>query len=288
MKQSKKELTQQWLENHHAEKWLRCIHCGAPLQLEQYALICQNGHRFDGAKQGYYYLTTKQLIATKYDQALFDARRYVITQTPFYRALHTFLVDYVRQHQPTIVLDAGSGEGSHLAYIEDKAEYALTAIGIDLSKDGIQLATAYNGKQLSLVGDLAHMPIGDSQVDLILSILSPANYQEFNRLLSASGKVLKVVPNTDYLIEIRQALQPYHESPMEMYDNTQVIEVFQKAYPKCQIMRVYDHVSLDKKAKQMLVAMTPLAWQLSDEERQLVVEVLPDKMTLDVSVLMSE
>ncbi|MBS4456229.1 putative RNA methyltransferase [Tuanshanicoccus lijuaniae] len=288
MKQSKKERTQQWLQDHHAEQWLRCIHCDAPLHFESYSLHCDNGHRFDGAKQGYYYLTTKQLLATKYDHALFEARRYVITKTGFYRTLHEVLIDFVNQYQPSVILDAGSGEGSHLAAITAAVKYGLTAIGVDLAKDGIQLSTTYNGSLLSLVSDLAYMPIADGQVNLILSILSPANYQEFNRILAPGGKVLKVVPNADYLVEIRQALQPYHDNPVEIYDNTQVIDVFQKAYPNSHIIRVHDDVRMDKQAKQMLVAMTPLAWQLSQAERQQVVEALPETITLDVSVLMNE
>ena len=42
-----------------------------------------------------------------------------------------------------------------------------------------------------------------NEFDVILNILSPANYAEFTRLLKPDGLFVKVVPENDYLKELR-------------------------------------------------------------------------------------
>src|SRR5690606_40580058 len=54
-----------------------------------------------------------------------------------------------------------------------------------------------------IVADLANLPIATTSIDYILNILSPSNYAEFDRLLKKEGKLIKVIPNSDYLKELR-------------------------------------------------------------------------------------
>lgn len=56
------------------------------------------------------------------------------------------------------------------------------------------------------VADLANLPIADQSVAVIMNILSPANYQEFKRVLVDDGLIIKVVPRSDYLAELREAI----------------------------------------------------------------------------------
>ncbi|RBO11051.1 methyltransferase domain-containing protein, partial [Pantoea sp. 3_1284] len=78
-------------------------------------------------------------------------------------------------------------------------------IGIDLAKEGIAAASKAYPDIIWSVADLAAMPFADAQVDAILNILSPANYAEFSRLLKPGGVVMKVVPESGYLLELREA-----------------------------------------------------------------------------------
>lgn len=287
-KLSKKEYAQQWLKQHSVEQWSQCIHCGQSLRLGNYSLYCNNGHQFDSAKQGYYYLTTKQLTATKYDKHLFNARRSIIMNSPFYDALHQYLKNFFDTLTDGIVIDAGSGEGSHLAKIIDKKTSLITALAFDLSKEGIQLSTQYNSTIFSAVSDLANLPIKNQMVDIILSILSPANYQEFQRILKPTGKVIKIIPNNDYLKEIREGLSIYGINDKQEYDNQQVIAVFAKNFPKFQAHRIVERVDLNDLQKAYVLEMTPLAWNLSIEQRKHLLAYLSNKITLDVTILVSQ
>lgn len=289
MKLSKKQLTEQWLTEHPVEQWGSCIHCGAELMSENDSLICKNNHRFDGAKQGYYFLTKRKLAATKYDRELFEARRNIIMETDLYKKLHERLIEIIEQvnETPRVIVDAGCGEGSHLAIISQRTESKITLLGVDLSKEGIQLATDYNGLLFPMIGDLSNLPIRDHSCDILLSILSPANYQEFNRILSTEGLLIKVIPNQNYLREIRDGLQEFGLIDPHEYDNTQVLEVFEKHYPEHRQINITDQVALSFEHKMQLLKMTPLAWDLDSVKRVQLAEQMPNTISLDLTILIS-
>ncbi len=98
------------------------------------------------------------------------------------------------------------GEGSHLQRIIEGSNIPATGIGLDISKDGILLASKRYENSIWIVGDLAKSPFGDQSFHIILNILSPSNYKEFKRLLVQDGLVIKVVPRPDYLKELREVL----------------------------------------------------------------------------------
>lgn len=291
---NKWERTNHWFRQH-PQIVLQCIHCQTPLTLNDKQLSCSNGHQFDAAKQGYFFLATKSM-ATKYDQILFEARRQIILESPLYRSLHvkiTEVMDHLSKQMktPLSILDAGSGEGSHLYALARKATSQPAYVGVDLSKAGVQLATDYNGHLLSLVADLTHLPFADKQFDLILSILSPANYGEFDRLLKDDGLLLKIVPNAGYLSEIRQIMIEKGHIKDESYRNEDVVNSFNSHYPEAVSQQIRETVLLSAKQMAQLLRMTPLTWKLSDKEREALLAEMIEKdqltMTLDVTLLMS-
>ena len=154
---------------------------------------------------------------------------------------------------------------------------------MDLARAGIALATDFNGQQLNLVGDLAQLPISDQTIDGLLSILSPSNYQEFDRVLAPGGRVFKVIPNAGYLAEIRKALG--QETVKQTYDNQATRQVFESRYRHHQAYLVKEKRLLTPQAKTDLVAMTPLTWHLDASQASQLVESLPDEFLLDLTVL---
>ena len=283
---NKKDRTVHWLNTHQAVN-LSCIHCQEGLNLEENSLVCVNGHRFDMAKQGYFFMA-KKASNTKYDSSLFNSRREIILNTKLYQPLHEYIGQYLREHhgKDISMIDAGSGEGSHLWQISRQVkenEYSL--IGIDLAKSAIQAATDYNGHMLSMIADLAELPVADQQIDIVFSIFSPSNYSEFDRILKPSGELIKIIPNSGYLQEIRQALMDMEIGNIHPYSNEDVIEVFKTHYPDAKMKEIKATQKLTRSQLEDLVVMTPLTWQLSDEERQTLLTKLDGFITLDVPVL---
>ena len=287
---SKKDRTQDWLQAHLGHLSLRCHHCHQALRLEGYSLVCPQGHRVDSHKQGTYFLSNKS-VDDHYDRQLFQARRRFIQESAYYAPLQDLLNQLVSDHQASLgqsdlpyrILDAGSGEGSHLAWLLDQDSNHRIGLGVDLARAGIALATDFNGQQLNLVGDLAQLPIGDQTIDGLLSILSPSNYQEFDRVLAPGGRVFKVIPNAGYLAEIRRALG--QETVKQTYDNQATRQAFESHYRHHQTYLVQEKRLLTDQAKADLVSMTPLTWHLDASQASQLVESLPDEFLLDVAVL---
>lgn len=113
-------------------------------------------------------------------------------------------------------------------------------IGIDISKQGIQFASKNDEATMWLAGDIAHLPLKDNSVDIILNILSPANYEEFGCVLKSDGLVIKTVPGKEYLIEIRKAYSK------KEHNNSNVIELFKINNHLMREIKVFDRKQFNK------------------------------------------
>jgi 23S rRNA (guanine745-N1)-methyltransferase len=123
---------------------------------------------------------------------------------------------------PSAVLDAGCGCGNLTADIFNSINKPVT-FAVDLSKDGIDFAAAnFCGENLLwIVGNLNNLPISGNKIDVVLNIMSPANYAEFVRVLKPGGILVKVMPDSDYLKELRRFI--YKENDKNEYSNKDVL-----------------------------------------------------------------
>src|SRR5699024_519923 len=97
------------------------------------------------------------------------------------------------------VKDVGSGEGYIVNEISKTFVGENEFLGIDIAKEGVKKA-AKSYKNINwLVADLADIPVMNGNVDFLINVLSPSNYDEFKRVLDKEGKLIKIIPNSDYL-----------------------------------------------------------------------------------------
>ncbi|MET3682756.1 23S rRNA (guanine745-N1)-methyltransferase [Alkalibacillus flavidus] len=269
-KLSKKQIAANRLATHDA-MW-RCPLCHQQLSMEDNArLTCSDGHAFDLAKQGYLNMA-QQSHASIYDKTLFDARQR-LNQAGFYEPLIDAISQVLANTSINVMLDAGSGEGSHLHALQQHLDAAL-AIGIDLAKDGVQYAAKSYDNAQWIVADLANIPLQNESVDVLLNILSPSNYSEFERVLKDDGLVVKVVPNSDYLKEIRNQL---HKNT---YSNDETVNRFRECFHVIQEERVNQTQSLSEAMFDDLIHMTPLTQDADLEKLSYI-----DHVTLDLTLL---
>ena len=198
-----------------------CPICRGPLLTVKDASVrCAQGHCFDIARKGYVNFARAGELP-HYDRALFEARRAVFQAgyyAPVADALRALLAAESRRlGRPLRVLDAGCGEGYYSASL---ASGGNAVFGIDLCRDAVALATQHAQSVCWCVADLARLPFADRSMDVLLDVLTCANYGEFARVLQPDGLVVKVVPASGYLQEIREAVhQP-------AYDNNEVVAYF--------------------------------------------------------------
>ncbi|MEK4387646.1 putative RNA methyltransferase [Solibacillus sp. FSL W7-1464] len=237
-------------------------------------MSCLSNHTFDVAKQGYVYMLNRP-VQSMYGKELFDSRHMVI-QAGIYDRLQAAIAREINVAQP-VILDTGCGEGSHLHRICEQLDRPV-GVGIDISKEGIIAAAKYNPEELWCVGDLANSPFNEQSFDAILNILSPANYDEFKRLLKRGGKVIKVVPQENYLSELRK--QAFADSDKESYTNAQTVERFKASFANTEVKRITYTVPLEVHLVQNLLEMTPMGWHIDDKE-----SIQLQEITIDLDLL---
>ena len=242
-----------------------CPICQENLTLVEGSLKCDHRHSFDLAKFGYVNLAPQIKQSTNYDKENFQNRQQIL-EAGFYQAILEAVSDLLASSETsTTVLDIGCGEGYYSRKLQEAYPKA-TFYAFDLSKESVQLAAKSDAswKVNWFVGDLAHLPIQSKSMEVILDIFSPANYAEFERVLKTEGVIIKVVPTSSHLKEIRQLAQD--QLAKQSYSNQEILEHFED---HCQILSS-ETVSLTKsltpEERQALLAMTPLLFHVDQEK----------------------
>lgn len=260
----------------------RCPICHETMAASTSGLICQGGHRFDVSKKGTMFFLTHQ-VKTEYDHEMFASRGRMI-KSGMYQPLMTQLAQWL-QPEGT-VLDVGCGEGSFLnALLAEIPQQA--AIGFDISKAGVYLATQQVQPAFWCVADLTNLPFADGQLDRVLNIFSPSNYREFDRVLKPGGQLLKVVPGPKYLQELRQAFYP-DDVNKQQYSNAPVLKKFTDSYPQYEAKEITYEFEIPEARRLDLLEMSPLEWGVSEERKRQVKEQALHKITVDLLALRGE
>lgn len=256
----------------------RCPVCLSPMAVSGAALCCSRGHSYDVSRKGTVHLhhTT---VDNQYDRALFEARRAVF-EAGYYAPVAQAIRETLAPLAPTAILDAGCGEGYYLSQMKDSFPSYVMA-GIDLAKAGIALSAGRPEEILWCVADLSRLPFQDNVFDAVMNILTPANYEEFSRVLRPGGHLLKIMPGKEYLEEIRKAL-PHTE---DSYDEDRVTAHLKKHMKLISQQRIFYRMDLSSQAFQNFTIMTPLTTALSESEREKLVQSVPSNITIDLQLV---
>lgn len=262
-------------ENQHL---FRCPLCHESMTAHDTSLICQQEHRFDLSKKGTLYFLQHQ-IQSEYDRSLFEARGRMIASGMYNPLLET-IASYLPQKIDSLV-DVGCGEGSFLNQLGEKHSLGA-AIGFDIAKEGIYLATNQPLNAFWCVADLTNLPFQTEQVDVILNLFSPSHYQEFRRVLKPAGKIIKVVPEEGYLKELRQAYG------QKSYQNTAVLERFQAELNLVHSERIQYTFSIPPERRLDIMEMSPLEWQATPLQKEKLQNSPLTEITIDLRILVGD
>ena len=267
------------------QRLLTCPHCQeAFLPIVGYHLSCTKGHQFDLSKKGTLYFL-KHSIETEYNQEMLVHRQKMIA-TGMYDQLLTVINQQINLSDQEIVVDVGCGEGSFLQRLSDGG-LGGRKIGFDISKEGVQLATEHPVEAFWCVADITHLPFGNKSIDYLLNIFSPSHYQEFTRVLKEDGKLLKIVPESGYLQELRQLFYS-DQAEKQVYSNQKVVEKFDTEVKLISQTRVTYQFPVPRERQADLLKMSPLHWGASSEARKQAEATVLDVITIDVLFLIGE
>lgn len=256
----------------------RCPTCHQMMHTQEKALVCLEGHRFDVSKKGTLYFLNHQ-IKTDYDREMFEHRRKLIVHG-MYQPLLDLLQPFCQNQR---ILDVGCGEGSFLQQLNEQATL-LPSVGFDISKEGIYLASDYGENVFWCVADLTNLPFQEDRFTTILNIFSPSNYQEFQRVLVDGGQLIKVVPRSGYLKELRAAFYPEDEKKQH-YSNQAVVEKFQETFRESERQTLTYVFDIPESCQLSLLEMSPLEWGVSMEIKEKLQKKPLKRITIDLDIL---
>ena len=273
----------------------QCPICSEQMHLKistSKSLICSKGHCFDISKHGYVNLLP-HAGKTKYNKQLFSSRK-ILSKNGLFDPLIQQLSSIINE-APSLngfikMLDAGCGEGSHLSHLYRELStiggQIVLGVGMDISKEGIYMASKDYPQLLWCVGDIANCPFQSKQFDVIFNILSPSNYSEFQRLLNDKGMIIKVIPNSDYLKELRQLF--FAQTDKQAYTNNKTLELFRDKLDLVAVQDLQYTRTLDQVLIHHLVNMTPLSWTAEETKRQKTLALNSLEITIDLRILMGK
>ena len=212
-----------------SEPYLMCPVCGSSFCIsENKSLVCSSGHCFDFSSRGYInFIPNKKQASEHYTGELFENRAKVFESGAFSRVfdeIYDMILSNFGENRALTLLDAGCGEGYYAKRFGNIPRFDVFAI--DIVRDAILAACRKTSGVRWMVADLTEIPVKDGSIDVVLNVLASANYGEFKRVLSKDGLVIKVVPGSGYLKEIREAVK--HRLQNKEYSNKEVVEYFER------------------------------------------------------------
>lgn len=254
---------------------LRCPVCKGHLQLKERSLACDNRHSFDIAKQGYVNLLTGGKPINEYSKVSFQERQQILEKGMYAHILGeicAFLEETFgtrgKGEKPLTLLDAGCGEGYYSREISRQLgeKLNLQIYGTDLSRDSLQLAAKSEPEHRVkwFVADIGNLPVKNRKTDIILDIFTSANYQEFRRILSNDGYIIKVIPGEGHVRELREAAadQLFHKE----YAERKGVQHFEDNFELLVNKTVARTFGVTPEEREIFINMTPLLFNVDKEK----------------------
>lgn len=268
-----------------------CPLCRQPLTLAEKIWLCDNGHSFDIAKQGYCNLLPVQNKKSKSpgdDARMVAARKAFLSEghyLPLAQQLNLRVIEQLHKTQLTHsqIVDAGCGEGYYTTLLgkalqQQCGEHQL--IGTDISKHAI-LAAAKQDKQTQwFVANSNALPVATHSSDILLSLFAPTQAAEFHRSLKPDGLLILATTGKNHLLELRERL--YQHVNDTIFDpNTAVEGYFTAVGTECIDfeLRLQNNLAIKN-----LLAMTPHYWRATPERKATLDKLT--RLTLSVNILL--
>lgn len=181
---------------------LVCPHCGADLDAVDdgdTAVLCDRGHSFDIARQGYVSLLPGSAGKITGDSAEMIAARQAFLDGRHFDPIVDAVVDAVGNSDT--VLEVGAGTGHYLAAVLAHTEGR--GIGVDVSKAAARRVARVHPRAGSIVADIwAGLPVATGVLDAVTCVFSPRNAAELHRVLAAGGLLVVVTPTERHQREL--------------------------------------------------------------------------------------
>jgi 23S rRNA (guanine745-N1)-methyltransferase len=268
---------------------INCPYCKNSLHdTRERTYVCENGHSFDVAKQGYLNLLPVNQKKSKDpgdNEMMIAARRNFLElgyYDPLIEKIKKLVTDkLIFETRDIVAFDAGCGEG----YYSEKAlnnlpELNTQILGTDISKYAVKNAAKKYKNNFYFVSSVYNLPIANASTNLILSIFSPFKVEEFQRILSKEGYVVIVSPAPNHLREMAELI--YEEFRPH---STKIVEKMTAKFEHNTTTRATFTIDI-KSAEDLLflLKMTPYYWSTGIERLENITTKSELSVTCDFNI----
>ena len=181
--------------------------------------VCEGGHSYDRAKEGYYNLLLSNSGKIHGDNKEMVLARRQFLDTGAYLPLAERICGAVLRHVKSgdTILDGGCGEGYYTDLVEKRlseGKISAKVSGFDISRDAVRYAAKKNRSLSLAVASSYDMPVSDGSVDILINLFAPLALSETKRVVRAGGKFIMAIPDENHLFGLKSVL---YEKP---YKNT--------------------------------------------------------------------
>ncbi len=260
---------------------LACPKCHLPLRKEGKSYICENNHCFDIAKSQYINLLLNPDKSTNRpgdNKESLQCRKNFLNQK-YYDVILNEVVSCILEHShPSMqILDLGCGEGYYTYRLKQELPADTTLYGLDISKDGVMMASKYTKDIYWIVGNSKNIPLLDHSLDVITALFTVVNAQEIERCLKENGYMIHVTANNKHLIEFKELI--YDEVKVKSDEHIRLPFHTLKSYDfqkKIHLKNREDTLNLLK--------MTPHYYHIKKERRHVLETLGEFDVTIDIRI----
>ncbi|MFI8569706.1 methyltransferase domain-containing protein [Rhodococcus sp. NPDC078407] len=246
-------------------------------------LLCDRGHSFDVARQGYVGLSTGAGGKFTGDSAEMIAARDAFLGQGHFDPIAA-AVSAAVPSDSEVVLDVGVGIGHYLATVLD-ARPGARGIGVDVSKFAARRAARSHVRLGSVVADIwSGLPVRSHSVSAVTCVFAPRNAGELGRVLVPDGVLVVVTPTERHQRELRG---PLGLIGVEENKTRRLGESLSGQFEPVAELPLEYSVTLSHNDIEALVGMGPSTRHGDPEARAAALTQLPDAITVTVSVIVS-
>jgi len=263
---------------------LRCPHCAASIKIDAGVTKCDAGHSFDIARQSYVNFLTNQTFIKNADSAAMVEARQKMHARPFFQNLAQQIAQVCeglcRDISVPVIIEPGGGTGFYVRAATQVASSSV-AVSFDISVHAAKVCARQSNRIAAVVADVWQpWPIGENSADIVLSVFSPRNFAETERVLKSGGTLIVVAPEDHHLVELRSqfnALSIQH-------DKSETISALLGNFTK---MEQFVHQStelLDGQAMYETLLSGPNGHHLQGKDMEAILRSKPLDVTHSVSI----
>ncbi len=261
---------------------LDCPVCQGDLGIDESTVICDRGHTFDIARQGYVSLLSGAAGKLNSDSAVMVAARERVLSSGNFHPVSQSVVDLTTG---AAILDVGAGTGHYLARCLADVGASGRGIGMDLSKAGARAIARADERIGSVIADAwQRLPIRTGCIDTVLSVFAPRNVAEFARVLAPGGALVVVTPTPRHLAEI---VAPMGMIGVDPAKPQRIGNTLGAAFARIERFSVEHTMTLDRALVADVVTMGPSAYHLTETEIAQRAAALADTVEVVCSVTVS-